>query len=723
MDKLIQLKELINQYPWLLIVAAAVFICGLIVFFRLRTKSARKTVPEKSPVSEEEPVETDKDDLSVIVTGTQNLDVTDEERIAEFFVRIFKAHLGAPKSARYKINKLDSAAIAPKKTFELEVLHKNEWTSRRMTVGPTGGESASRSKCYHAIFDHHLVIKIPPKPITDFDVYLDSIEADHEVVKALAPRECIVPTVSAVMKLIHPLTNANELTPAELEEKYLTLLRKFDSFQNFLIIEPTFVQVMDLSKYFFLSNIIDDIHDLYNKMYEEIVGYPDVVWENHGFEGRYAFENDEEIQAVRHVYTEYEEKLNELVRAAEQGKAVTRYSMQQWFLIHLCGRKLGDEDHDITPELAADIDSLTEKVFKDHNDTIEGYRNTIRGCIQSVTIGQNKEQFGGIIKNILDLLAWLQNKNVAMRDLKPDNLLVAGDQTRYPEFLNSSKDYTIGLIDVETAAVCDYGDRHITQQPILGGTPSYATPSHLVFNEVLGELYEDVPRILYLQDWYASIGMIYEVITGETLFHKAGKMIIGIKTAMFKHVDSQSTRKGLYKKASRMFWHNASAEIAEKMGDKEDILKSVLVVIPDNVKEIFRQALAREKKHLSSRIKHYVKTQNVLTGEKSRKGLLTASRKKIAQLKIDIERKQSNDTPIFTVLRDLEEIKQKAENQVRIAKLFEKEILILSAYDLMDTMFDIVLHEMHRSAWGDLLAAEVVGVKGGGGTTTVDATV
>jgi hypothetical protein len=722
MDKLIQIKELISQYPWLLALIAVVFICGLIVVFRRRSKSARKMAPEKSSALGRSAV-TDKDESSAVGIESQSSDATDEERIAEFFIRIFKAQLGAPKSARYKLKELDSTAIAPRKTYELEVLHNSEWSSRRMTVGPVGGESASRSKCYHVIFDHHLIIKIPPKPITDFDIYLDSIEADHEVVKALAPRECIVPTVSAVMKLIHPLSNANELTPEELEEKYLTLLRKFDAFQNFLIIGPTFVQIMDLSKYFFLSNIVDDFHDLYNKMYEEIVGYPDVVWENHGFEGRYAFEDDEEIQALRGVYTEYEERLSELVQAAEQGKAITRYSMQQWFLIHLCGRKLGNDDQDVTPELAADIDALTEKVFKKHSDIIESYRNTIRGCIQSVTIGQNKEQIGGIIKNILDLLAWLQGKGVAIRDLKPDNLLVAGDQTRYPEFLNSTKDYTIGLIDLETAAVCEHGSGHISQQPILGGTPSYATPSHLVLNEVLDDLYEDVARILYLQDWYAAIGMIYEVITGETLFHKTGKMIIGIKTAMFKHIDSQSARQGLYKKASRMFWHNASAEIAEKMRDKEDLLRSVLVVTPDDAKELFRQALAREKRHISDRMKHYIINQNVFKGDKGRKGLLAASRKKITLLMQDIKKKQSNASPILTVLKGLEDIKQKAENQKRFARLFEKEILILSAHDLMGAMFDIVLHEMHRSDWGDLLAAEVVGVKGGGGTTTVDATV
>ena len=271
MDKLLEIKELISQNPWLLIVGLAVLIVGGIIVFKIfRSKPARQAVKIES-TDTDEPVNNDMEGAAASDADAKDSQKTDVEGIAEFFVNIFKAQVGAPKAAKFKIKELDSTAIAPKKTFELQVLHNSEWMQRRMTVGPAGGESASRSKCFHVIFDHHLVIKIPPKPINDFDVYLDSIEADQEVVKALAPRECIVPTVSAVLKLIHPLTNANELTPAELEDKYLTLLRKFDAFQNFLIIGPTFVQVMDLSKYFFLSNSIVDFHDLHNKMHQEIV--------------------------------------------------------------------------------------------------------------------------------------------------------------------------------------------------------------------------------------------------------------------------------------------------------------------------------------------------------------------------------------------------------------------------------------------------------------------
>jgi len=239
----------------------------------------------------------------------------------------------------------------------------------------------------------------------------------------------------------------------------------------------------------------------------------------------------------------------------------------------------------------------------------------------------------------------------------------------------------------------------------------------------LDELYGDVPRILCLQDWYAVIGMVYEVITGETLFHQTGKMIIGIKTALFKHVDSQRTRQELYKKAGRMFWHNASTEITEKMKDKRNILNAVQVVLPDSAKQMFRQALHRQQKHTGNKIKHYVLNQRVFKGEKNCKALIGASRRKITELKLNMEKGQKHKTPGYSVLKGLEKVKQKAENQSQRIELFGQETVIITAYDLMDTMFEIVMDEMHRIEWGELLAAEVVGVKGGANSTTIDATV
>ena len=341
------------------------------------------------------------------------------------------------------------------------------------------------------------------------------------------------------MKKIHHFSDATTLSPFELEEKYISWLDKFPNFQDLLKIGESFVFVMDLSKYFFLGHIIDDFHDLDNRLYQEIVGYPAVIWENHGFEGRYGLENDEVVDEIKDVFSFYEEKVSQLLNLLDPTNSVDSYALRKWFLIHLAGRKLKPTEKGLNAEMVDKINLLIQNILEDKKDPVEDYRNTIKGCIQSVTVGQNKSQMGGLVSKMLDLLVWLRTKGVAMRDLKPDNLLIVGDTAKYPDFLKSTREFTVGLIDVETAVDYNRNQAEEIEQPILGGTPSYAAPAHLCDNESLKSLYGDLSRILYLQDWFATAGMIYDVILGERLFDQTGKLLVGIKNLVLKSVQGE----------------------------------------------------------------------------------------------------------------------------------------------------------------------------------------
>ena len=66
-------------------------------------------------------------------------------------------------------------------------------------------------------------------------------------------------------------------------------------------------------------------------------------------------------------------------------------------------------------------------------------------------VGTTIVKMAAITTNLLDVLAWFRKKRVSMRDLKPDNLFVAGDPARYPLFLRSVEEFSLGIIDVETA--------------------------------------------------------------------------------------------------------------------------------------------------------------------------------------------------------------------------------------------------------------------------------
>ncbi len=96
---------------------------------------------------------------------------------------------------------------------------------RRMSIGPLGEEAGSKSKCYYVIYDVHLVVKIPVKPISEFEYYNKSIKKEGQIVEKLAPKECIVPRVSTIMSMIHKLPESAHLPVDQLEEKYVNWLR------------------------------------------------------------------------------------------------------------------------------------------------------------------------------------------------------------------------------------------------------------------------------------------------------------------------------------------------------------------------------------------------------------------------------------------------------------------------------------------------------------------
>jgi hypothetical protein len=337
---------------------------------------------------------------------------------------------------------------------------------------------------------------------------------------------------------------------------------------------------------------------------------------------------------------------------------------------------------------------------------------------------------GGLVSKMLNLLVWLRTKGVAMRDLKPDNLLIVGDPAKYPDFLKSDQDFTIGLIDVETAVDYNRKPGGEIAQPILGGTPSYAVPAHLCDNESIKSLYGDLTRILYLQDWFALAGIIYDVILGERLFDQTGKILVGIKNLVLKTGQGQQEFQQAFKKASQLFWYAAVNEFNVKTGEKEEHLKSVDVVLPDQGRDLLKKELLKSHKITVGRIKRYVDTQAVFKEEKICQGLICASREKISTMKAKLMDGLSHPSQMpvgkamaVKVLEDLEHLKRQSENLAGVIKELGKPELILNAQDLLELIFDIVLQAMYPEEWGELSAAEDIELEEVSEATTIEATV
>ena len=98
--------------------------------------------------------------------------------IIRFFLNLFKYQIGAEPDAPTEFVSLMSKTTSPNHIYELRVKHMEDWAKRRMTIGPLGEESGSKSKCYYVIYDVHMVVKIPANPINDFEEYIDSIKKE-----------------------------------------------------------------------------------------------------------------------------------------------------------------------------------------------------------------------------------------------------------------------------------------------------------------------------------------------------------------------------------------------------------------------------------------------------------------------------------------------------------------------------------------------------------------
>ena len=79
-----------------------------------------------------------------------------------------------------------------------------------------------------------LLSKSPPKPLNDFQAYIDSIKKEGRIVDKLAPKKCIVPKISVILQRIYTFPGAEKISPEKLEDKYIRLLGTRPALQEYL---------------------------------------------------------------------------------------------------------------------------------------------------------------------------------------------------------------------------------------------------------------------------------------------------------------------------------------------------------------------------------------------------------------------------------------------------------------------------------------------------------
>jgi serine/threonine protein kinase len=575
-----------------------------------------------------------------------------------------------------------------------------------MTVGPIGEDSGSRSTCYYVIYDDHMVVKISPTPLTDFSRYVKSINRDNRIAKKLSPRECLVPRISVILKKIHPFQEGSKLPIELMEGKYIQLLEGNTELQSYLKIGDGFAYFMDLSKYFFLGHILRRIHNIEDKVSSEISKRPGLLWNPIEFEARYGSQHVAICDGLNPVYTSFYNRCYDLLQQHNMDSTVSEFNIREWFLIYLSGGKLSVADFDTKPSLASLMNNSVLKLFIDKRQPVQNYQRMVRAFVITKNLKQHNSQISSMVINLLNLLFWLSEKKLAMRDLKPDNLLIAGNPSKFPQFLESANMYSIGLIDVETSVSYDASEKDTIRQAPLGGTPSYATPTHQLKNDTIREVYKDLPLILHLQDWYATVGMIYQTVTGERLFEKTAKNLLTLKTTIREQSRKNGNPQAVLEDVSHSFWRMALAEFSMKTKENEKRLRFIRLIVSQESKAMLLDTFANTHQCISKFIRKLILSQTVFTSDRIRKSLYSAPPLKIHHFRIKFRAEKWKQLPpekrdvALKILDDLVFLKKQSEQLVLTSTLLKKSVSIVSTFDLLKAMFIVVLVHMYQNCWG-----------------------
>ncbi len=631
-----------------------------------------------------------------------------QQQIQMFFFNLFKLQSGLGKDAPGQMYKVETLERCPENVFLMRLKQGGDWSVRRMSIGLLSSGAGSRSQCFYVIYDTHMVVKIPPQPITDFYRYNRQLAREARIAGQLAPLPCIVPKVSVILRKAHSLPYAEDSDPDELEKRYKNLVETRPEYQEYLKIGNSFVFFMELSKHFFLIRTIDDIHRDHHPAAEEIRRHGELVWDQGGFIGRYGEDAWHLGVRIVNIFNGIESKLRKW--CADQGVAdvCSLYQLKRWFIDFL-SRYDGDgeKENGIAPKtLDAQVIEHIKELASDYHEDIVAFKAMVETYLTKRRYEMTRVWRRNLSSSILELLGSLYEKRVAMRDLKPENLFVAGDPSRYPNFLNDSKAFSMGLIDMETAVVIEANQEGKTlEQPQLGGTPLYATPSHFLPNNVLETLFKDARRTLYFQDWYAGVAIIFKIITGKSLFRNTAGLF-GEILRRLRAKKNPRRKLDLVVEQSAVFWTSAAHEFETSLASYLDVFEGIVLDLPKVMITEIEPAIQNRAAKLTERIDNLLDRQAIFKHPGQKTKIKAASSAQIESIKkklgakIEAQPEQARMlAPAMKFLEQLRLLKFRLEQQQAAGESLAGGSREVGAAAVLEAMFYTVMNFMYPVQW------------------------
>jgi serine/threonine protein kinase len=639
-------------------------------------------------------------------SAQNDLEPSDLRDIAMFFLDLFKLQHGIAPDAPARFSMTAASATRKMKVFELGVKGSSDWLTRRMSIGPLGEESGSKSRCFYVIYDTHMVVKIPPAPVTDMEKYVNDIRREVQIAAQLSPVACIVPMVSVVLKKVIKLPYESSLNQEQLEKRYIRLVEEQPEYQDYLKIGDRFAFFMELTNSFFLGRVIEELHKSKNNIGDEIREFPEVAWNQQAFTARYGLEALPVFDGLQTLYRRCEGEAFRIIKEAGHEDDVHTFQIKNWFLACISGEDPRGETKDFDASLLTQIKEGFSAVFRSNQQHVDDLIQILKAQLAAKTFLKNRQPIENIASNMLRLLCQLKEKRIVLRDLKPDNLFMDANPDDYPVFLNDESTFSIGVIDVETAvSLVPLADGSVTQ-PLIGGTPLYATPLNLLRNQTIATYFGNLEEALHLQDWFATMAIIFKAITGVNLFPRAARSFPAI-LKIFKSSRSKSNpAEGTVKAMSDTFWAAATTDIKTQLTAFADILNELTLSIPETMAPSIKAELQREETCLGRAIRKHVALSPLLKSEKNRAFLIEADSEAIVK---QVERwKDPYQLPpahraiaprMVGFLNNLDRLKQGAMEKRRAVAAFANPPHHISAYALLEAMFQISFQAMYRSRW------------------------
>lgn len=631
---------------------------------------------------------------------------SDLRDIALFFLELFRVQNGLNKNAPARFSMADTSASRKMKVFELGVKGSNDWMTRRMSIGPLGEGTGSKSKCFYVIYDTPMVVKIPPAPVTDMEKYVGAIRREVQIAARLSPVACIVPMVSVVLKKVKKLPYESSLTQEQLEKQYIRLVEEKPEYQEYLKIGDRFAFFMELTNNFFLGHVIDEMHAPKNKTGDEIREVPDVAWDQEGFTARYGLESLPVFEGLQTLYRLCEARARSIINESGQGKKIHTFQIKNWFLARIAGEKLNREEKGLDGEMLARIEDGFSTIFKSNQKHVDDLIRLLKAQLETKSFLKSRQQIENIASNMLHLLCLLKEKRIVLRDLKPDNLFLDADPDNYPVFMNNQADFSIGVIDVETAESLVPTRDGTIAQPLLGGTPLYATPLHLLKNRTISACFGNLADALYLQDWFATIAIIFKTITGKNLFPRAARSFPELLKILKSNRSKSDPDEATVKAMSQKFWSAAATDIKTHLSAFSEVLNQMTLSIPEAMVPSILAELEREKKCIHRAIRKHVSVSPLFKSEKNRAFLLEASSDTIArqvsrwEKSAGLAEKHRKIAPrMVGFLNNLNRLKQGESKKDRAIAALTGPSHEVPAHSLIEAMFQIAFQALYRSRW------------------------